>query len=79
MNEKLKFSTLQKDIFSQKGFDGARIEDIAGETGVSKGTLYLCSKSKDRLIFAILVHVQRIQTIRGATKNNQHQPYRHNK
>jgi len=43
-----------EDIFSQKGFDGARMEDIAGETGVSKGTLYLYFKSKDELIFAIL-------------------------
>lgn len=43
-----------EDIFTQKGFDDARMEDIAEETGVSKGTLYLYFKSKDDLIFAIL-------------------------
>jgi len=43
-----------EDIFTQKGFDDARMEDIAEETGVSKGTLYLYFKSKNDLIFAIL-------------------------
>ena len=41
-------------IFTQKGFDEARMDDIANETGLSKGTLYLYFKSKDALIIAIL-------------------------
>jgi AcrR family transcriptional regulator len=42
------------EVFSRKGFSAARMEDIADETGVSKGTLYLYFDSKDDLITAIL-------------------------
>ena len=41
-------------VFAKKGFDEARMDDIADETGLSKGTLYLYFKSKDDLIIAIL-------------------------
>lgn len=41
-------------VFTKKGFDEARMDDIAEETGLSKGTLYLYFKSKDELIIAIL-------------------------
>lgn len=43
-----------EEVFSQKGFSDARMDDIAEETGLSKGTLYLYYKSKDDLILAIL-------------------------
>jgi AcrR family transcriptional regulator len=43
-----------EDVFTQKGFDDARMDDIAEQTGLSKGTLYLYFKSKDDLIIAIL-------------------------
>jgi AcrR family transcriptional regulator len=43
-----------EEVFTQKGFSDARMDDIAGETGLSKGTLYLYFKSKDELIIAIL-------------------------
>lgn len=41
-------------VFTKKGLDSARMDDIAAETGLSKGTLYLYFKSKDILIIAIL-------------------------
>jgi TetR/AcrR family fatty acid metabolism transcriptional regulator len=41
-------------VFAKKGFDEARMDDIAEETGLSKGTLYLYFESKDALIIAIL-------------------------
>lgn len=41
-------------VFTEKGFEEARMDDIADETGLSKGTLYLYFKSKDDLIIAIL-------------------------
>jgi AcrR family transcriptional regulator len=41
-------------VFTEKGFDEARMEDIAEKTGLSKGTLYLYFKGKDDLIIAIL-------------------------
>jgi TetR/AcrR family fatty acid metabolism transcriptional regulator len=43
-----------EEIFTQKGFDEARMDDIADETGLSKGTLYLYFNSKNDLIIAIL-------------------------
>ena len=43
-----------EEVFSKKGFSDARMDDIAEETGLSKGTLYLYYKSKDDLILAIL-------------------------
>jgi AcrR family transcriptional regulator len=43
-----------EDVFTQKGFADARMDDIAEETGLSKGTLYNYFKSKDDLIIAIL-------------------------
>jgi AcrR family transcriptional regulator len=41
-------------VFTHKGFDNARMDDIAEQTGVSKGTVYLYFKSKEELIIAIL-------------------------
>ena len=43
-----------EEVFTKKGLDNARMGDIAEETGLSKGTLYLYFKSKDDLIAAIL-------------------------
>jgi AcrR family transcriptional regulator len=43
-----------EQVFTKKGLDLARMDDIAEETGLSKGTLYLYFKSKDDLVIAIL-------------------------
>lgn len=43
-----------EEVFSKKGFSDARMDDIAEETGLSKGTLYLYYKSKEELIIAFL-------------------------
>ncbi|GAB4280263.1 MAG: fatty acid metabolism transcriptional regulator FadR [Candidatus Promineifilaceae bacterium] len=40
--------------FSRLGFDRTRMDDIAQEAGVSKGTLYLYFNSKDEIITAVL-------------------------
>ena len=48
-----------EEVFSKKGFSNARMDDIAEETGLSKGTLYLYYKSKDDLIIAILDRIFR--------------------
>lgn len=37
------------EVFGAQGFSGARLEDIARQAGVSKGTLYLYFDSKDAL------------------------------
>lgn len=41
-------------VFAREGLAQARIEDIATEAGLAKGTVYLYFKSKDAIIAAIL-------------------------
>lgn len=43
------------EVFGEKGFAGARIEEIARRAGVSKGTLYLYFETKSD-IFRAVVH-----------------------
>lgn len=40
-------------VFAEKGYDGARLSDIAVVAGCSVGTLYFRFKDKDALFFAI--------------------------
>jgi AcrR family transcriptional regulator len=40
-------------VFAHKGYDGAKISDIAEEAGVSVGAVYFRFKDKDALFFAI--------------------------
>ena len=56
VSDERKFQILNaaEQVFTKKGLDQARMDDIAVETGLSKGTLYLYFKSKDELIIAIL-------------------------
>jgi AcrR family transcriptional regulator len=42
------------DVFAEKGFNAARVEDIAERAGVSKGTVYLYFETKEE-IFRTLV------------------------
>ena len=40
-------------VFARKGFEGARVSDIAREAGIADGTLYLYFPSKDAVLIAI--------------------------
>jgi AcrR family transcriptional regulator len=42
------------DVFSQKGFAAARLDDVATAAGVAKGTIYLYFASKEDLLEAIV-------------------------
>lgn len=42
--------------FSEKGFAGSRLDDVAARAGVSKGTLYLYFPSKEALFKAVVRH-----------------------
>ena len=42
------------DVFAEKGFAAARVEEIARRAGVSKGTLYLYFKDKEDLFRAVV-------------------------
>jgi AcrR family transcriptional regulator len=41
-------------VFTQRGFDKARMDDIVAESGLSKGALYWYFDSKDAIIIGIL-------------------------
>ena len=61
-----------EQVFTKKGFDQTRMDDIAEETSLSKGTLYLYFKSKDDLIIAILDRIfQGVFKQLDARKNKQ--------
>jgi TetR/AcrR family fatty acid metabolism transcriptional regulator len=55
-------------VFSRLGFQRARMDDIAGESSLSKGALYLYFKSKDDLIAAILrrIYEHELRALRAA-------------
>lgn len=42
------------DVFAEKGFNAARVEDIAERAGVSKGTAYLYFESKEDIFRALM-------------------------
>jgi AcrR family transcriptional regulator len=42
------------NVFSEKGFSAARIDDVAAAAGIAKGTVYLYFASKDELLEAIV-------------------------
>ncbi len=41
-------------VFTQRGFNKARMDDIVAESGLSKGALYWYYKSKDEIILALM-------------------------
>jgi AcrR family transcriptional regulator len=42
------------DVFAEKGFAAAKLDEIASRAGVSKGTLYLYFKDKEQLFRAVV-------------------------
>jgi AcrR family transcriptional regulator len=55
-------------IFAEKGFAGARIEEIAARAGISKGTLYLYYHGKAELFRAVVreVVIPNVDAMRAA-------------
>lgn len=54
MNEKKKtIMQAATKLFAKKGFDATSIQEIASESGISKGAFYLHFRSKEELILAI--------------------------
>lgn len=46
--------TAALDVFGEKGFAGARLDDIAKRAGISKGALYLYYATKEDLFAAVI-------------------------
>src|SRR5262245_27050592 len=55
-------------VFAEKGFAGARMEEIARRAGISKGTLYLYFATKEAMFRAVVrdVVVPNVEGIRTA-------------
>jgi len=43
-----------RDVFSERGFEKASIDDIAERVGIGKGTVYLHFSSKEELLLALM-------------------------
>ena len=58
------------DVFSDKGYAGARVEEVARRAGVSKGLLYRYFETKQDLFKAVVrsVVIQRIDTLLDAVE-----------
>jgi AcrR family transcriptional regulator len=46
-----------RNVFTHKGFDGARMQDIANEAGINKALLHYYFRSKDKLFESIFKDV----------------------
>jgi TetR/AcrR family transcriptional regulator len=46
-----------KKVFVKKGFDGARMQEIADEAGINKALLHYYFRSKDKLFTTIFIEV----------------------
>lgn len=57
--------------FSAKGFDGARVDDVARRAGVSKGLLYLYFRTKEELFKAVIRRfiVPRVQELENGIRD----------
>ncbi|WP_413989888.1 TetR/AcrR family transcriptional regulator [Labrys okinawensis] len=53
-----------RKVFLAQGFEGASMNDIAKEAGVSKGTLYVYFESKERL-FSVIIDEERAAHVEG--------------
>ena len=60
-------------VFARLGFARARMDDIAQEAGLSKGTLYLYFRSKEALFQALLdsFYEREMQSLRAALERHQ--------
>src|SRR5918993_5421961 len=56
-------------VFTEKGFAGARMEEIARRAGLSKGTLYLYFETKEDMFRAVVreVVVPNVAVLQAAT------------
>lgn len=47
-------------LFSQRGYSGTTLQDIADKVGITKGTVYLYFKSKEDLLASVIEHEVRV-------------------
>ncbi len=61
------------EVFAEKGYTGARVEEVAKRAGVSKGLLYLYFKTKEDLFKAVVksVVIHRVDSLRAAVEETE--------
>jgi AcrR family transcriptional regulator len=61
------------EVFAEKGYSGARVEEVARRAGVSKGLLYLYFKTKEELFKAVVksVVVRRVDALLAAVEQTE--------
>lgn len=76
MNDKaMQIIEVSMKLFASKGFSATSIQEIASESGISKGAFYLHFKSKDDLLLAILqYHFDMIQRAFTEQETNSQSP-----
>jgi AcrR family transcriptional regulator len=54
-------------VFSDKGYDGATLQDIAERTGILKGSIYYYYQSKEDILYDVLkmVHDEHLENVRA--------------
>lgn len=59
-------------VFAKRGFDNTKMEDIAADLGISKGTVYFYFNSKENLYMAITyrAYEKLIQTFKNTIKDS---------
>lgn len=55
MKTKDKIIIAAKDVFHQKGYEGARMQEIADASGINKALLHYHFQSKEKLFHAVLI------------------------
>jgi AcrR family transcriptional regulator len=61
------------EVFAEKGYSGARVEEVAQRAGVSKGLLYLYFRTKEELFKAVVksVVVRRVDALLEAVETTE--------
>ncbi len=54
-NKRQRILRASRAVFARRGFDAARMQEVAGEAHVSKGTLYRFFRSKEDLLLATVL------------------------
>jgi AcrR family transcriptional regulator len=69
MNQANKILEVSQKLFFQHGIKAVSVDDICGELGISKKTLYMFFKSKDKIVSELIsIHLNQNQQVCFSTK-----------
>jgi len=59
-NSKYKILKAARKVFAEKGYDGARVDEIAREAGINKAMLYYYFSSKENILREVIINISLI-------------------